>query len=129
MRAVGQDLVELIKGDLAVAVGVRLFDHLLQVLVVKTHVVAGRDPSEPCHRDVAYLFVVEQLEHLKNIGLLLLAGHVGAKELHELLEIDAASALSVDVADELVEGVRYCFGTLFLDGLLDVCVDWRVPFG
>lgn len=64
MRAVAQDLVELIKGDLAVAVGVGLLHHLLQVLVIKAHVVAGRDPSQPCHCDVAYLLIVEQLEHL-----------------------------------------------------------------
>ena len=74
------------------------------------------DPPQPSNRDSASPLVIEELESFVDLFFAFLACDVGREEEYKFIERYASSALLIEVADQLVQGVCFGFGAFFLDG-------------
>mmetsp|Transcript_32998 Transcript_32998/g.109007 ORF Transcript_32998/g.109007 Transcript_32998/m.109007 type:complete len:213 (+) Transcript_32998:265-903(+) len=97
------DPQELLLVDLAVAVPVRLVDHLLQLLV--RHVLAELlgHPLEVRERDLARVVVVKEAEGLEDLFSRVLLAHLLGHHLQELVELDRPRAVLVDLVNHLFD--------------------------
>ncbi|CAH0371854.1 unnamed protein product, partial [Pelagomonas calceolata] len=97
------DAQKLVLVDFAVAVPIRLVDHLLELLV--RHVLAEllRDALQVPERDLARLVVVEEPEGLQDLLAAVLLAHLRRHHLEELREVDRAGPVLVDVRDHLLD--------------------------
>jgi len=89
----GHDVIELLLGDLAVLVLVRLLDHLLQLVLVDVLAQLLDDPLQVLYRDVARLVEVEEVEHLLQVLPGVLVGDPLRHQVQELVEIYLPPAL------------------------------------
>ena len=96
-------LDELLVVDLAVAVDVRLAEHLVDLLVRELLAEVGHDVAQLGGGDEAVAVLVEHLERLLElllgVGVLHLAGH----EVEELGEVDRAVAVRVNLVDHVLK--------------------------
>ena len=99
------DAVELVRRDLAVLVRVGALDHLHELRVGHGLAELLGDALEVAQRDAARLVVVEEVEHLLDVLARVLVGHLRRHHVEELLEVDGAVVVLVDVADHLVDGL------------------------
>mmetsp|Transcript_3376 Transcript_3376/g.5541 ORF Transcript_3376/g.5541 Transcript_3376/m.5541 type:complete len:232 (-) Transcript_3376:4-699(-) len=103
VAALLHDAVELVRVDLAVAVAVGLVDHVLQLLL--RHVLAQLlgHPLQVLERDLARLVVVKEAEGLQDLFPAVLLRHLGGHHLEELVKVDRAGAVLVNVRDHLLD--------------------------
>lgn len=75
--------------------------------------------SQPSDRYEPCLFVIEELEHLSEFFIWLLAGDCCGEEIHEFLKVYPAGTFLVKIADHLIERISHRFGALLLDSRFD----------
>merc|ERR1711998_144586 len=97
------DAVELVEVDLAIAIAVSLVDHVLELLVVDVPAKLLSNASEVAEGDLVGGVVVEQLEHLLDVLAGVLLAHLASHHSKELVELDGAVAVVVNVGDHLLE--------------------------
>merc|ERR1719183_2668062 len=97
------DAVELVAVDLAIAITVSLVDHVLELLIIDVLAQLLSNASEVAEGDLVGGVVVEQLEHLLDVLAGVLLAHLARHHLEELVELDGAVAIVVNVGDHLLE--------------------------
>merc|ERR1712086_983232 len=97
------DAVELVEVDLAITILVGLVDHVLKLLVIDSLSELLSHAGEAAEGDLVGGVVIEHGEHLDDVLTGILLTHLAGHHAHELLELNAAVAVSVDVGDHLLE--------------------------
>merc|ERR1711976_381614 len=97
------DAEELVLVDLAITITVGLVNHLLELLI--GHVLAELlcDTLEVLEGDLASLIVVEETEHLDDLLAGVAVTHASGHHVEELVEVDGAGAVFVDVVDHATD--------------------------
>merc|ERR1711959_105967 len=97
------DAEELFLVDLAIAIAIGLINHLLELLI--GHVLSKLlgDALQVLERDLAGLVVVEEAEHLDDLLTRVAVSHAGGHHVEELVEVDGAGAILVDVVDHTTD--------------------------
>lgn len=101
----GHDVIEVIHRHNLVVVGVSSLDHLLQFLVGHGLAELAGHAAEVLEGDSVGAIVVEQLEHLVDVLTGILVAHAGRHHVQELLEVNVARFVLVQVGDHLVDGL------------------------
>jgi len=101
----GHDVVEIIRGNCRVSVGVGTVNHLLQLLVRHSFAKLAGDASEVADRDGTCAIVVEETEHLVDILAGVTIAHARSHHIEELLEVDVIVFVLVKVGDHLVDSL------------------------
>merc|ERR1719199_2199718 len=97
------DLDELLVVDLAVAVNVRLADHLVTLLVGELLAEVGHDVAELGGGDEPVAVLVEHLEGLDDLLLGVSVLHLASHHGEELGEVDGAVAVGIDLVDHVLQ--------------------------
>ena len=97
------DAVELVKVDLAIAITVGLVDHVLELLVIDVLSELLSHAGEVAEGDLVGVVIVEQLEHLLDVLAGVLLAHLGRHHLQELLEVDRAAAVEVEMCEDFLD--------------------------
>merc|ERR1711971_1521597 len=97
------DAEELLLVDLAIAIAVSLIDHLLELLI--GHVLAKllSNALQVLEGDLAGLIIVEQTEDLDDLLAGIAVTHASGHHVKELVEVDGAGAILVDVVDHTTD--------------------------
>lgn len=99
---VGHHLLELVKVNVAVAVGIHRFDHVVAFLLRALHSEAVQHMEELRRGDEAVLILVVKVEGLSELrGTAVLC--VGAAEGGELAEVDEAVVVGVEVIHDALQ--------------------------
>mmetsp|Transcript_22191 Transcript_22191/g.51039 ORF Transcript_22191/g.51039 Transcript_22191/m.51039 type:complete len:205 (+) Transcript_22191:569-1183(+) len=98
---VRHDSHELLLVHLAVAVQIRLSDHLLQLLVCHVLTQLARYPLEIAEGDLTRLVIIEELEDTSDFLWRVSVAHLARHHFHKLLEIDRPRAVEINVGNHL----------------------------
>mmetsp|Transcript_14116 Transcript_14116/g.27867 ORF Transcript_14116/g.27867 Transcript_14116/m.27867 type:complete len:205 (-) Transcript_14116:16-630(-) len=131
-RRLLHDADELLLAHLAVTITISLIDHLLELLI--RHVLAKLlgHALQVLERDLPGLVVVEEAEGLDDLLHRVALGHLGRHHLEELVEVDGARPVRVDVRNHLLdllllgleaEGAHGNLELLGIDGTRPVSVE------
>merc|ERR1712195_97993 len=97
------DAVELVNVNLTIAITVSLVDHVLELLIVDGLTELLSNTGKVAEGDLVGVVIVEQLEHLLDVLTGVLLAHLGGHHVQELVELDGAVPVVVDVADHLLQ--------------------------
>jgi len=93
------DAEELVLVDLAITIAVSLVNHLLELLVGHVLTELLGDTLQILEGDLASLVVIEEAEHLHDLLAGVTVTHTSSHHVEELVEVDGAGAILVDVID------------------------------
>merc|ERR1711868_286904 len=93
------DAEELVLVHLTIAITIGLVDHLLELLVGHVLTELLSDALQVLEGDLASLVVVEETEHLHDLLTGVAVAHASSHHVEELVEIDGAGTVLVDVVD------------------------------
>merc|ERR1712193_142181 len=96
------DAEELLLVDFAIAI-ISLINHLLELLI--GHVLSEflGHTLQVLEGDLAGLVIVEQTEHLDDLLAGIAVSHAGGHHVQELVEVNGAGAILVDVVDHATD--------------------------
>merc|ERR1719272_1778898 len=108
------DAKELLLVDLSIAVAICFVNHLLELLVRHALTKLLRDALQVLERDLAGLVVVEKAERLQDLILRVAVQDLVRHHLEELLVLDRATAVVIDIRDHLLDFLLLLVGQFLL---------------
>merc|ERR1719263_248150 len=97
------DAEEFVLVDLAVTIAIGLVNHLLELFVGHVLTELLGDTLQILEGNLAGLIIIEEAEHLDDLLAGVAVTHASSHHVEELVEIDGAGAIFVDVVDHATD--------------------------
>merc|ERR1711874_607080 len=107
------DAEEFVLVDLAIAIAVGLVDHLLELLVGHVLTELLGNTLQVLEGDLAGFIIVKEAEHLHDLLAGVAVTHTSSHHVEELVEVDGAGAIFVDVVDHATDLLVLVVGETF----------------